>query len=171
MKPITNNIQKNNSVFEIEVQVAVDKAQLPTTEQLTKWATTALLGRVDSAELTIRIVDTEEMTHLNSTFRHKSYPTNILSFPFENLDDDEMDIPLLGDLVICADVVNREAKEQHKTAEAHWAHIIIHGVLHLLGHDHEIETEAEIMEAIEIEILSKLGISNPYHITKATHHE
>jgi probable rRNA maturation factor len=108
----------------------------------------------------IRLVDDAESAELNQQFRHKSGPTNILSFPFEVPNGMEMD--LLGDLVICAPLIAREAEQQNKLAEHHWAHITVHGVLHLLGYDHVEEQDAEQMEALEIEILNGLDIANPY---------
>lgn len=142
----------------------------PKVSELKKYAKTALkmaLGKDTpdtTTELTIRIVDLDEMTELNTTYRHKSGPTNVLSFPFES---DEMDEEILiGDIVICAPIVNQEADAQKKTADAHWAHMVVHGTLHLLGHDHEIEAEALVMEQKEIAILKSLGFKNPYQITQ-----
>lgn len=111
-------------------------------------------------EVLIRIVDADEGAALNERYRGKRGPTNVLSFPFAV----PSGIPnrLLGDLVICAPVVEREACEQGKSAEAHWAHMVVHGMLHLQGYDHVEEREAEIMEAREVEILSRLGVENPY---------
>ncbi|MCW9024718.1 MAG: rRNA maturation RNase YbeY [Gammaproteobacteria bacterium] len=114
----------------------------------------------DECELTVRIVDEEESAALNEQYRDKQGPTNVLSFPFEC--PPEVELNLLGDLVICAPVVEREAQEQQKTVTAHWAHMLVHGCLHLLGHDHLTETEAEGMEQREIAILNELGFSNPY---------
>ena len=114
----------------------------------------------ENLSILIRIVDPEESRQLNRGYRDKDKPTNVLSFPFEV----PAGIPNehLGDLVICAEVVNHEAQEQGKTANAHWAHIVIHGVLHLMGYDHIDPAEAEEMETIEVRLLNKLGISNPY---------
>ena len=119
----------------------------------------------EAAEVSIRIVDESESAELNQTYRHKSGPTNVLSFPCEV----PVGVPndLLGDLVICAPVVAREALEQGKNPEAHWAHMVIHGVLHLRGYDHLQEDEAEQMEALEVEILDGLGYPNPYEIEEA----
>ena len=145
--------------YQIAVQRASTVASIPKNKELKQWAIAALSAKIDEAEVTIRIVDVSEMTELNTRYRHKQGPTNVLSFPF--------DIPpLLGDIIICAEVVQREANEQHKSLEAHWAHMVVHGVLHLLGYDHEIENDALKMEAEEIIILSGLNFPNPYQIAK-----
>ena len=153
-------------MYRIIIQQAADNAFVPASTLLRKWAKKALSQKntrqMKSAEMTLRIVNTDEMTTLNSTYRHKKGPTNVLSFPFTTPADIVMDRPLLGDIIICADVVNREAQEQQKTPESHWAHMIIHGVFHLLGFDHEIESEADIMETMEIEVMQALGFANPY---------
>ncbi len=117
---------------------------------------TALKNKMPSAELTIRIVDKKEITELNSTYRHKNKPTNVLSFPFDMPEECEDEIPILGDIIICAEVIQEESLQQEKTVEAHWAHMVVHGALHLLGYDHEKDHEAEIMEAEEIKILEGL---------------
>lgn len=146
----------------ITVQRAVPKNEMPKALQLKQWAKTALKRKTPDIEMTIRIVDTDEMTELNTQYRHKTGATNVLSFPFEMPDELIDEMPLLGDIVICAAVVNQEAKEQGKTAIAHWAHMVVHGTLHLLGYDHENATDADIMESIEITILKELGFPNPY---------
>lgn len=135
---------------------------LPSFEQLELWVNAALAERcdLDEPELTIRITDEAESQELNREYRGKDYPTNVLSFPFEA--PPEIPIPLLGDLVICAPVVFREAEEQAKTAESHWAHMVIHGCLHLLGYDHINDDEAEEMEGIERQIMASLGYKDPY---------
>lgn len=151
-------------MYKIMVQRATRKAITPASTQLRLWAKAALREQIKAAELTIRIVSTQEMTTLNSTYRQKAGPTNVLSFPFDAPPEMEDEIRLLGDIVICADVVNLEAIEQGKTHAAHWAHMIVHGTLHLLGYDHEQETDAIIMEAQEVEILHSLGFSDPYQV-------
>ncbi len=149
----------------LDVQIASDAPQLPTAEQLNLWVSSALTmaqHQVES-ELTIRIVDEAEGLELNQQYRGKSYATNVLSFPFEA--PVELPIALLGDLVICAPVVATEATEQKKSLDAHWAHMVVHGTLHLLGYDHIEETEAEAMEQLEREILAQLGFADPYAIS------
>lgn len=133
---------------------------LPDEATLRDWVVAALAGRRGQTELTLRIVDEAESAALNATYRHKSGPTNVLSFPFEA--PPGVALPLLGDLVICAPVVEREAQAQGKALEAHWAHMVVHGCLHLLGHDHLCAEEAVVMETREIEILSTLGYPDPY---------
>jgi probable rRNA maturation factor len=111
-------------------------------------------------ELVVRIVDEAESAALNDRYRGKPEPTNVLSFPCES--PPGLALPHLGDLVICAPVVEREAREQGKPSEAHWAHMLVHGLLHLRGYDHQNEAEAETMEALESAILGQLGYPNPY---------
>lgn len=146
---------------ELDIQVASEQPNLPSTSEFQLWAEAALAGRKDDAELTIRIVDTEESQTLNHQYRGKDKPTNVLSFPFE-APQNIPDFPLIGDLVICASVVAQEAEEQGKPLIHHWAHMVIHGILHLLGYDHIEEVEAEEMESLEINILSQLEIPDPY---------
>ncbi len=125
----------------------------------------ALSGRREPADLAVRVVDNDEAQQLNLQYRNKDYATNVLSFPYEPPEGipAEASAGLLGDLLVCAPVVIAEAKQQHKAQNDHWAHLTIHGVLHLLGYDHETEPEAMEMEALEIEILKGLGVSDPYH--------
>jgi len=148
----------------IDLQVACTPTKLPTKEQFQLWVDTAL-AEVSSKpsqdfELTIRLVNNEESQQLNKQYRGKDKPTNVLSFPFEVPDGIELN--LLGDLIICIEVMKQEAQEQKKALFEHWAHLVIHGCLHLVGFDHISDTEALEMESIEITILEKLGISNPY---------
>ncbi|WP_409298220.1 rRNA maturation RNase YbeY [Pseudomonas sp. KCJK8993] len=133
----------------------------PSDQQFRRWCELALRQRTADSELTIRLVDEAEGRELNHTWRHKDYATNVLSFPAE-VPDELLDIPLLGDLVICIPVVEREAAEQGKALEAHWAHLVIHGCLHLLGYDHIDDDEAEEMEALERTLLAELGHPDPY---------
>jgi probable rRNA maturation factor len=149
-------------MFRILIQRATRKTPTPAARELRRFAKQALQNRLPTAEMTIRIVDEKEMTTLNATYRHKNKPTNVLSFPVDLPNDISLDVPLLGDLVICATVVNQEAREQSKSCESHWAHMVVHGTLHLLGYDHENPADALIMEQEEIQILQALGFSNPY---------
>ena len=125
-----------------------------------QWVESSLLTTYDQLEQTIRVVGEPESRALNLQFRGIDRPTNVLAFPSEN---DYLEYACLGDLVICAPVVNEEAQQQAKSPEAHWAHMVVHGMLHLQGYDHEDEIEAAKMEAVEIKILSTLGYSNPYN--------
>jgi len=148
----------------LDLQVALDTSgyALPGEAQIRAWVAAALAARMPEAELTIRIVDEVESEQLNQQYRHKSGPTNVLSFPFET--DLPMEIPLLGDIVICAPVVVREALEQHKDLSSHWAHMVLHGTLHLLGYDHISDSDADKMEQTEIQLMQQLGFSNPYEV-------
>ncbi|PLX62881.1 rRNA maturation RNase YbeY [Sedimenticola selenatireducens] len=146
--------------LQLEVQRVVEDDGIPGAMQFQSWAEAALNGRLDQAELLVRIVDREESRQLNREYRGKDKPTNVLSFPFEAPAVVESD--LLGDLVICAPVVTEEALAQDKLPQAHWAHLLVHGVLHLLGFDHINEQEAEVMEGLEVEILESLGFPDPY---------
>ncbi len=144
----------------IHVQYAIDRTGLPDEASLLRWAEAALEGRVENAELSLRITDSDEIRALNRDYRGKDKPTNVLSFPMEL--PPELELNELGDIIICAEVVAREAREQGKTPDAHWAHMVIHGCLHLLGYDHQGEAEADEMEGLETRLLSGLGYSNPY---------
>ena len=139
-----------------------DSEHLPSQQQLDLWVQQALIDHceLDQPELTIRLVQADESQALNREYRGKDKPTNVLSFPFEA--PPEVPIPLLGDLIICIPVVEQEANEQGKSPESHWAHMVIHGCLHLLGYDHIKNDEAEIMEAIECQIMASLGYADPY---------
>ncbi|WP_011608501.1 rRNA maturation RNase YbeY [Histophilus somni] len=149
----------------IDLQIASeDVTNLPSVEQIQLWANAAIRAENSQPEMTVRIVDEEESHHLNLTYRGKDKPTNVLSFPFEC--PDEIELPLIGDLVICRQVVEREATEQEKPLMAHWAHMIVHGSLHLLGYDHIEDDEAEEMERLETEIMLSLGFTDPYIIEK-----
>ncbi|MGH8378029.1 MAG: rRNA maturation RNase YbeY [Gammaproteobacteria bacterium] len=146
--------------IQVTVQKATQSDKLPTKTQFTCWINAALVGRRDAAELTIRIVDEAESATLNRTYRHKNHPTNVLSFPTSV--PAGVQTSLLGDLVICAPVVLREAAQQNKAIESHWAHLTVHGTLHLLGYDHEAEAQAREMESLETAVLAGLGYSDPY---------
>lgn len=148
----------------IDLQYASDEPDLPDYKILVKWVDAVLeYNSVADKELTIRLVDTAEAQQLNLKWRQRNNPTNVLSFSFEC--PPEVNIPLLGDIVICAPLVATEAAEQYKNLYAHWAHLVIHGVLHLLGYDHIEEQQAQVMENIEVKILANLNYPNPYHIT------
>ena len=134
--------------------------QLPTLEELTQWATVAVDQCRQEAEISLLIVDEAEGAELNQQWRNKSGPTNVLSFPSDL--PAELELPLLGDLVICAPVVAREALEQKKSLNSHWAHMMVHGTLHLLGFDHIADDQAEEMESLETNILARLGYPDPY---------
>lgn len=145
----------------IDLQIASENIDgLPTLEQIEQWATAAVQPESDDVEMTVRIVDEAESQALNRTYRAKDRPTNVLSFPFEC--PTEVSLPLLGDLVICRQVVEYEAAEQEKPLMAHWAHMVVHGSLHLLGYDHIDDTEAEEMESLEAKIMQGLGFVDPY---------
>ncbi len=142
-------------MHKITVQNALTTSlSVPRVSDLKQWAKTALLNRSPKGEVTIRVVEKNEIQQLNATYRHKDKPTNVLSFPYEP--------PLIGDIVICAAVVKEEALLQNKQENAHWAHMVVHGILHLLGYDHENDADAERMESEEVKILTELGFPNPY---------
>ncbi|MDQ8036084.1 MAG: rRNA maturation RNase YbeY [Pedobacter sp.] len=150
----------------IDLQLESTATGLPSEQDFQRWADAALRAaeHEGAAEITVRIVDEAEGRELNHEYRERDYATNVLSFPSELPDflKDEMDVLPLGDLVICAPVVAREATEQGKPLQDHWAHLTVHGVLHLLGFDHIEDEEAEDMEARETAILAGMGIANPY---------
>jgi len=147
-------------MVELDLQHATSRP-VPSEAKFRQWCELALRQRTADSELTIRLVDEAEGQMLNNTYRQRDYATNVLSFPAD-VPDDMLDIPLLGDLVICAAVVDREASEQGKAPEAHWAHMVIHGCLHLLGYDHIDDEEAEEMESLERELLAEFGHPDPY---------
>lgn len=157
---VTNSQQIET--LEIDLQIASQSQDLPTEPQLKAWAQAALNSHRANAELSLRIVDEDESQQLNGQYRQKDKPTNVLSFPADL--PEELQLPLLGDLVICAPVVAREAEEQNKALDAHWAHMLVHGTLHLLGYDHIDETDATEMEALETQIITELGFAPPYEI-------
>ena len=151
--------------IELDLQLAVENEQgLPTEQDIQQWLDKTIPQFQENAELTIRIVDTEESHQLNHEYRGKDKPTNVLSFPFEAPPGIELD--LLGDLIICRQVVEKEAEEQNKPLLAHWAHMVVHGSLHLLGYDHIEDDEAEEMESLETEIMQAMGYEDPYILEK-----
>ncbi len=144
----------------LDLQIAADGFDLPTDDDFRRWVAAALPADQLNSELTIRIVDEAESQMLNGQYRQQPKPTNVLSFEADL--PVELDVPLLGDLVICAAVIEREAREQNKSLSAHWAHIVIHGTLHLQGYDHILDDEAAEMEALETRIMSGLHFPAPY---------
>lgn len=150
--------------LDVTINYAVPRTGIPAAISFRKWVAAALANRIREADLAIRIVGSKEGRSLNRHYRGKDYATNVLSFPAEVPEGlpKGVKMPLLGDLVLCAPVVAREAKEQKKPLAAHYAHLTVHGVLHLLGWDHDDEREAECMEQLEREILATMGIADPY---------
>lgn len=153
----------------VDLQVVSQSTQqLPAPSAIEEWIALAINAGSselkEEAEITVRIVDTDESQQLNHQYRNKNKPTNVLSFPFQN--PPGITLPLLGDLVICKRVVEIEALEQKKTLTEHWAHMVIHGTLHLLGYDHIDQADALEMENLEANLLAKLGFADPYLIEK-----
>ena len=152
--------------LDVSVGYALPRTGLPAAVSFRRWVAAALDGRIREADLAIRIVDAKEGRALNRHYRGKDYATNVLSFPADVAEGVKLPkgvkMPLLGDLVICAPVVAKEARDQGKPLNAHYAHLTVHGALHLLGWDHEDECDAECMEKLEREILAGLGIDDPY---------
>ncbi|KLV06677.1 rRNA maturation RNase YbeY [Photobacterium ganghwense] len=145
----------------LDLQVATDNPDgMPSEADFQQWLDAAITPFQADAEVTVRLVDAEESHSLNHEYRGKDKPTNVLSFPFEAPPGMELD--LLGDLVICRQVVENEAEDQNKPLNAHWAHMVVHGSLHLLGYDHIEDDEAEEMEALETEIMQNMGFADPY---------
>jgi len=147
--------------IELDLQRIASAENLPNDEQFQQWVTAALAHTKKDFELTIRLVDSNESQALNNQYRHKNTPTNVLSFPFEVPEGIELN--LLGDIVICIEVVEQEALDQNKDYHSHWAHMVTHGCLHLLGYDHISDDEAIEMESLEIKIMKDLGFNNPYN--------
>ncbi len=152
----------------VDVQRACSAADVPDDEDLSQWASGAAdavtTAPWDEAELSVRVVDEVEGGELNHAYRGKAEATNVLSFPFEAAE--RTTPPLVGDVVICAPVVFREAVEQGKSQRAHFAHMVVHGVLHLLGYDHEGEADARVMEDLEREVLTGIGFGDPYAVSR-----
>lgn len=154
---------KATSVATIDFQLACETHHsLPAPDDMERWVSAVLTHhQIDAAELTIRAVDIAESQQLNADYRGKDKPTNVLSFPFDS--DMPLPVRLLGDLVICVPVMTEEATDQHKELMHHWAHLIIHGTLHLLGYDHIEDDEADHMERLEVELLKQFDIPDPYY--------
>lgn len=146
--------------LKINLQVVSDAKNIPTKTDFKRWIKAALPKTDQTIEVTVRIVDSEEIKSLNNYYRGKNKATNVLAFPFAV--PKGIDSQLLGDLVICAPIVEKEAIKQNKFAQAHWAHLTIHGILHLLGYEHDTDKNAAIMETKEIACLQQLGFTNPY---------
>ncbi len=149
--------------FHIDIQHVSDDSIPVTDEVIIHWVNSALESLRNQYELTIRLVNEFEMIELNHQYRNKNKVTNVLSFPSSHPAHVELDFPFLGDIIICPSVLKEESIISNIDIQAHWAHIVIHGVLHLLGYDHIIEQDAKIMQDLEIKILKKLNFSNPYH--------
>lgn len=151
----------------VDIQCASGEP-VPSEDDLRRWIAAALAGQTtrDETEISVRLVDIPEMAGLNQAYRGKPGPTNVLSFPADL--PAELELPLLGDIVICAPVVREEAQSQHKALAAHWAHMAVHGTLHLLGYDHVEENEAVAMEALETAILADLHYPCPYQTNPST---
>jgi probable rRNA maturation factor len=154
-------------MMDIDIQIASHYSPLPTSTDLARWAETTLKHQHTTADLTIRIVDEAEIIELNEHYRGKHKATNVLSFPMEALSEAEATLlgesdNYLGDIVICAPVVAAEAAQQRKTFEAHFAHMVVHGTLHLMGYDHVTTALAEVMEPLEVQILASMQFPNPY---------
>lgn len=149
----------------VDVEMSISESlesgeeDIPDEAQLQQWAERACLSD-EQLVTSVRIVGNDEMRELNNTWRGRNKPTNVLSFPMQSPDD--VDPKILGDLVLCAPVINVEARQQDKPVHAHWAHMVVHGMLHLQGYDHVDDRQAEEMETLEIRILEQLGFDNPY---------
>lgn len=148
--------------YYIDIQHASQEPIPVTDEVLRNWVTLTLTPYRDAGELTLRFVDTEEITFLNHNYRKKNTATNVLAFPSTYPKEVELEFPLLGDVIICPTVLKQESILLKQSLTAHWAHIVIHGVLHLLGYDHIREEDASIMQPIETQLLNELGFDNPY---------
>lgn len=146
-------------MIELSVSDDVNEANIPSEENLQYWAQSSYPGN-DEVVASLQVVSGDEMKILNKDYRGKNKSTNVLSFPM--VLPEEVGINILGDLALCDEVIEAEAKDQNKTTEAHWAHMVVHGMLHLQGYDHIEDSEAEVMEAKEVEIMKNLGFENPY---------
>ena len=149
-------------MIRLEIQRQVPVLKVIADADIERWVRLALQNRREDVELTVRIVDSEEMTALNRNYRNIDKTTNVLSFAADlSLDDG---LTYLGDIAVCAEVVAAEARAQNKPLQAHWSHIVMHGVLHLLGYDHQTDEQAKHMESLEVDLLASLGFSNPYTV-------
>jgi probable rRNA maturation factor len=165
---MTNSAAQLPVTIEVTLQDARASSddEVPPSSSFARWASLAAPAIKEPAQLTIRIVDVDESQQLNHDYRGKDKPTNVLSFSYgEDMLPEGIDTqPLLGDLVMCADIVRQEAKDSHRSLNDHWAHLTVHGVLHLRGYDHETRQQADEMEALEIRLLDSLNIKNPYEV-------
>ena len=154
----------NELIIDLQLALELPPQDLPSQAELVQWSSAALsvADYHKDAEITVRLVESQEVQQLNAEYRHLDKPTNILSFPFEC--PPQLELPLLGDLVICDKILRSEALEQHKSYQEHFAHLIIHGILHLLGFDHIEPRQAEEMESLEIAALKTLGYPDPYFL-------
>lgn len=171
MKPRPKTVNPN-PIVDIDVQrnISADTASdcaVPEDEKIKRWVCVAVSEVAAQVSLTVRIVEDAEIAALNLTYRQKIGSTNVLSFPSDA--PPQFADGFIGDVIICAAVVANQARDQQKSIDAHWCHMVVHGVLHLLGYDHEIENDAEIMESREIEILHRLGFGDPYRDDDAVH--
>jgi probable rRNA maturation factor len=163
MRHLNNSsLSKTNLMpYQIDIENNSQSQQIPALVELERWISAALATQqLEDAEVSVYIVDEVESQELNAEYRGKDKPTNVLSFPADI--PEEVGVPLLGDLVVCAPVVEREAQEQSKSLSAHWAHMLVHGTLHLLGFDHIVDDDAEVMETLETQIVTGLGYPAPY---------
>lgn len=149
-------------MINIHLQNVAREKHIPPDKMLRRWTLAALEQYLHSGEVTLRIVNANEIQLLNRQYRHQDKPTNVLAFPFVPFDNIGIGKVIIGDVVICATIVNAEAKQQNKSQDQHWAHIIIHGMLHLLGYKHDKEDDAKQMESLEIKLLQQFGYTNPY---------
>lgn len=145
-------------MIKAEIQYAVNFSYIPTEAQFQSWV--AAVESPDDQEVSIRIVDKTEITELNNVYRKKPQATNVLAFPADI--PAEIELPFIGDIAICAPIVAQQAAEQGKSVDSHWAHLTLHGILHLQGYDHINDADAKIMENLEVQLMSKLGFPNPY---------
>jgi probable rRNA maturation factor len=147
----------------VDVQQGSNCERIPRCDDIRRWAVAALQATGARGSICIRVVDEAESADLNAAYRNKAAPTNVLSFPAD-VTDPQSGQPLLGDLAICAPLVAREADQQRISLDAHWAHLVVHGTLHLMGYDHQQEADAARMERREIDILERLGVADPYAV-------
>lgn len=165
LRKLNNQMTSDLLELALEVQRNSSSSTVPGDDQFELWVRAVLTGKREQADLVIRVVDAEEAQQFNLQYRNKDYATNVLSFPCElpeGVPAGAAGCPL-GDLLVCAPVVAAEAEQQQKAENDHWAHLTVHGILHLLGYDHQTQVQAMEMEALETDILKGLGVSDPYH--------